>query len=251
MVVMLLGCQTDELRAWTARRVELEQRQAELQKLEAHSDRADTESAFRKALDLPGLVRERGLTATRVFVEPGVVRIMTAGTIQNCRDAVAALAGLRWLTAEWRLRLEADACEWEARTGPDFTTLQDALMAVPAKWMPPPRQLLSGGMEELRKSVESLDADVRARESRLGELALLQGRLEAVKPLVDSLHARPPPCDVAVLDRELALDEPDQGKLLEVERVRLVHPLEPRGDFRLRGLVEVHDGALAWHCEPL
>ncbi len=249
-MVMLLGCETQEVRAWTARRVELEQRQAELQKLESHSDRVDAVSGFRRAIDLPAFVRERGLSA-RVFVESGVVRISTTGTIKNCRDTVAALAELRWLTAEWRLRLEGDACDWEASTGSDFTALQDALVAARAKWTAPPSQLLSQGMDETRKAVEALEADIRARETRLGERALLQGRLEVVQPLVDSLHARPAPCDLAVLDRELALDAPEQGKLLEVEHVRLVHPLEPRGDFRLRGLVELHAGALAWHCEPL
>jgi len=247
---MLLGCETNEVRAWSARQVELEHRKAELRGLEQRGTHPERVSEFGEALDLPGFLRKRGVSA-RVFVEPGVVRISTSGTNQNCKDTVAALAELRWLTAEWRLRLEHGHCDWEARTGTGFATLEQALLGVPAKWSPPPRQLLSHGISDTRKAVESLEADVHAREARLGELALLQLRWEGVQPLIDSLRASPAPCDVALLDRELALDAADQGRLLEVERVRLVHPLEPREDFRLRGLVEVHDGVLAWHCEPL
>ena len=148
-----------------------------------------------------------------------------------------------------RLRLEKDHCDWEARTGADYVTLESALVAPRAKWTAPPKQLLSGGVATLETAVTSLEADVLAREGRLGELAVLQGKLEAAQPLIDSLRARPAPCDGAVLDRELALDAPEQGRLLEVERTRLVHPLEPRGDFRLRGLVEFQDGVAFWHCE--
>lgn len=248
-MVLLCGCETNEVRAWAARRAELEHRQQELTQLEARAGRSEV-AAFRSALDLPGFVREHQLFA-RVFVEPGVTRLTFSGPLQQCRDTLNALAPLRWLTASWRLRLEQGRCEWEARTGADFVTLEQALLAPPVKWSAPPSQWLSRGVEDARAAVEKLEADLRLREARLGEVALLQGKLEAVQPLIDEMKARPAPCDLAVVDRELALELEAQGALLEVEQTRLVHPLEPRSDFRLRGLVELHDGALSWHCAAL
>lgn len=249
VVLLLMSCETNEVLAWTARRAELESRREGLEKLETkgHADRV---SGFRSALDLPGFVRTHAVAA-RVFREPGLVRVTASGAVQECHDVVAALAEVRWLTQQWRLRLENGHCEWEARTGADFTTLESALLAPPAKWTAPAPQVLSRDVSALKKSVEGLEADIHAREAKLGDLAVLEGRLDDVQPLVESLRALPAPCDLAVLDRELALDTSDQGKLLEVEYSRLVHPLEPRSDFRLRGLVEVHDGSLAWRCEGL
>lgn len=249
-MLCLFGCETEEARAWAARRAELERRQAELAQLEAQGS-ASHVADFRRSLDLAAFVREHGVEA-RVFLEPGAVRLTASGTVKACRDTVKALAEARWLTEKWRLRLEADQCEWEARTGADFTTLEHALVAPPSpKWSPPPPQLLSRGVNEAKEAVAALEAKVRALEATLGDAALIQRRIDEVQSLVDSLRARPAPCDLAVLDRELALDEDERGKLLEIERDRVVHPLEPRGDFRLRGLVEVHDGVLLWHCEAL
>ena len=247
-LLLLLGCETNEVRGWTARHAELERRQAALTELEARGPEPHLE-AFRHSLDLAAFIREHGAGA-RLFVEPGVVRVATSGTVRHCRETVAALADLRWLTQEWRLRLENGRCDWEARTGTDFTTLEDALVAPPSKWAAPASQLLSQSLTELKSKVEALEGEVTARELRLGAQAVLQGKLDALQPLIDSLHARPAPCDLAVLERELAQAEADQGALLEVERSRLVHPLEPLTDDRLRGLVEVHDGVVAWHCEP-
>ncbi|MDP1825203.1 MAG: hypothetical protein Q8L48_18235 [Archangium sp.] len=249
-VGLLFGCETEETRAWAARRAELEQRKAELAQLEAHGS-PDRVADFRRSLDLAAFVREQGVEA-RVFLGPGTVRLTASGTVKACRDTVKALAGARWLTEGWRLRLEADHCEWEARTGADFTRLEEALVAAPSpKWSPPPPRLLSRGVAEAKEAVAALEAKVRASEARLGAAALIQRRLDQVDPLVESLRARPAPCDLAVLDRELALDDGARGKLLEIEHDRVVHPLEPRGDFRLRGLVEVHEGVLLWHCEAL
>lgn len=249
VVLLLMSCETNEVLAWTARRTELESRREALEKLETkgHADRV---GGFRSALDFPGFVRTHGVSA-RVFREPGLVRVTASGAVQECHDVVASLAEVRWLTQDWRLRLEKGRCEWEARTGADFTTLESALLAPPTKWSAPAPQFLSRDVSELKKAVQGLEADIHARELKLGDLAVLEGRLDEVQPLVESLRARPAPCDLAVLDRELALDAADQGKLLEVESSRLVHPLEPRSDFRLRGLVEVHDGSLAWRCEVL
>jgi hypothetical protein len=250
LLLLLFGCETEEARAWAARRAELEQRQAELAQLEAQGSPSRV-ADFRRSLELAAYVREHGVAA-RVFLEPGGVRLTASGTVKACRDAVQALGEVRWLTGNWRVRLEGDQCEWEARTGPDFTRLEQALVAPPSpRWIPPPPQLLSRGVAEAKEGVAALDAKVRALEAKLGDAALIQTRLDQVQPLVDSLQARPAPCDLAVLDRELALDDDARGQLLEIERDRVVHPLEPRGDFRLRGLVEVHDGALLWHCEAL
>ena len=249
-LLFLFGCETDETRAWSAHRAELERRQAELAQLEVQGSASDV-AEFRRSLDLAAFVREHGGDA-RVFLEPGGVRLTASGTVKACRDTVKALAAARWLTERWRVRLEADHCEWEARTGADFTKLEQALVAPPSlNWSPPPPQLLSRGVGETKEAVAALEAKVRALEAKRGDAALIHRRLEQVQPLVDSLRARPAPCDLAVLDRELALDEGERGKLLEIERERVVHPLEPRGDLRLRGLVEVHDGVLLWHCEAL
>lgn len=248
-LLLLFGCETNEVHAWKLRREQLEAKKAELTELEA-AGRKPRVDEFRRAIDLAGFVRDRSISA-RVFVEPSVVRVTASGTVQDCRDTLHALTEVRWLTAEWRLRLEKGRCDWEARTGEDYVTLEHALVAPPVKWSAPPAQLLSKNLSELKAIVAALELDVQSRETRLGTSSLLQGKLDAVQPLIDSLKARTPPCDLAVLDRELALDAPEQGALLEVERGRLVHPLDPRGDFRLRGLVEFHDGPLTWHCEPL
>ena len=244
---LLLGCETDEVRALKATRSYLEIRLAELQQLESSGHPSNAEE-FRSAIDIPGFVRTRKVAA-KVFVENGAVRLTASGTVQECRDVVNALAELRWLTEEWRLRLEKGRCTWEAKTGSDYVTLENALVAPPPKWALPPQQLFSANASQLRASVNSLELQVRTLENRLGEGVLLQGKVAAVKPLIDSMHTRPAPCDVAVLDRELALDADKQGQLLEVESARLIHPLEPRTDFRLRGFVEFQDGVATWHCQ--
>ena len=238
LALMLCGCETAEMRAWSARRAELERRQEELTRLEAQEARVSADE-LRRALDLASFVRGQGLNA-RVFLNPP--RVTVTGTVQQCRDTLAGLAELRWLTETWRLRLDGDRCEWEARTGADYAAIEKALVAPPVRWAPPSSQVFSRGLAEVRAAVAALEAQVAERERRLG----LEGQLGAVKPLIDSLRARAAPCDLAVLDRELALDR--RGQLLEVESNKLVHPLEPRGDFRLRGFVEVIDGSLVWRC---
>lgn len=246
-LLLLLGCETEEVRGWKARRSALERRKAVLSELAPGKKSVDE---FREAISIPGLVRASGVGA-RVFADEGSVRLTVSGTAEQCREALAGIADLRWLTHDWRLRLEKGHCEWEARTGAEYAALEQALTAPPTRWVAPAPQLFSGGLAVLRSQVAALEAELEAREKQLGEPALLQRRLDAVQPLIDTLRARPSPCDLAVLERELALDPPAQGALLEVERARLVHPLEPRSDFRLRGLVEAHGGVLTWQCEPL
>jgi len=249
VVLLLAGCETNEVRAWEARRAELEQRRDALISLEQRRPTGHL-FALREALDIPAFVRARNVRAG-VFWDSDVTLIAASGTVQECRDIVAELAGLRWLTQDWRLRLEDGRCEWEARTGADAVALQKAATRPPPKWVPPPSELLSRGVEASKQAVHALEVEVKERETKLGPLLVLEGRVEPVLPLIESLRARPAPCDLAVLDRELALDPADQGRLLEVQQSRLVHPLEPRTDFRLRGLVEVQDGGLTWRCEAL
>lgn len=249
MVLLLAGCETNEVRAWETRRAELEQRRAALIDLEQRRPTGHL-FALREALDIPAFVRAQNVRAA-VFWTGDLTRLWASGTVQECRDIVAALAGVRWLTQDWRLRLEDGRCVWEAFTGADAVALQKAATRPPPKWVPPPSQLLSRGVEALKQAVQALEAEVKEREAKLGPLLVLEGRVEPVFPLIEALRAKPSPCDLAVLDRELALDPADQGRLLEVQQSRLVHPLEPRTDFRLRGLVEVQDGGLAWRCEAL
>ena len=248
-VLLLFGCETNEVRAWDARRGELLMRLQALQELPEKGDQ-ERVAAFRESLDVPAFIRDRKIAA-RVFVDPAAVHIFVSGSAKECREALNALAALRWLTQEWRLRLEKGHCEWDTRTGNDFATLKAALEAPPPIWIAPPPERLSKGFKALKTSTLQLEFAVKAREERLGGFSMLEGKLDAVQPLLDSMHARPAPCDLAVIDRELALDVADQGKLLEVERDRLIDPLEPRADFRLRGLVENHDGTLVWRCEAL
>lgn len=249
LLLLLAGCETEEVRALKARRAYLEDRLAELQQLEAEGHTSSVEE-FRRSLDVAGFLRAHNLPA-RVFLEPGVVKLTASGTVQECRDLVSSLAEVRWLTEEWRLRLEKGRCTWEARTGSDYVTLENALVAPPPKWTMPPEQLLSENGAKLRATVNLMEADVRALEARLGESGVLRSKIESVARLAAEMHSRPAPCDVAVLDRELALDADKQGELLEVERARLIHPLEPRTDFRLRGFVEFQDGVATWHCHDL
>jgi len=102
-LVTLLGCcacETDEVRAWTARRTQLEARRGEWVEREAVAgtieERQARISRFRSALDLAAFVRERAIAA-RVFVEPGLMRITVSQPVEQCQEAVKALADTRWL----------------------------------------------------------------------------------------------------------------------------------------------------------
>jgi hypothetical protein len=85
-----------------------------------------------------------------------------------------------------------------------------------------------------------------ARERRLGGLATLGPISEAVKAAIAELKAAPPSCPLVIVEREQAQDTP--GARLEVTDERPVHPLEPSGDPRLRGLLEAQGERFAWRC---
>ncbi len=255
---LCLACgETAELRAWAEHRAALERRQAELGDLETHRAEVEASSAqqrlawtaLRESIDVAAFLREHGVTA-QVFVEPGVVRVKFAGTTPGCRDTLEHLAPLRWLISRWRLRLDGAQCEWEGMTTSEFPGLERALVLATPRWTPPPPSFFSRGLAEERGRVAVLEAEVALSEGRLGVLATLDqlGRaaLQAGAQL-ERLKSAPPPCDLAIVERELAQDLP--GALLEVTERKLVHPLEPRGDARLRGLVDVEEGGLRWHCE--
>jgi hypothetical protein len=254
--LLLAGCKTSEVRQWEARRDELTAQKAELKRL-ASSRGAGFEAMqanverMRSALDLVEFVRAKGL-AVRVFNEAQAQRVSFSGPVSACRDVLVGLRERRWLLSEWRLRLEGDRCDWEGETSPASEQLAAALVEpVRTRWVPPPGELLSRGLAPTKDDVARLDVEVRELEHLLGPLpvtAALDRRLNALAPLEAKLKQVDPPCDEAIVERELALDEAERGELLEVTNTKLVHPLEPRSDFRLRGLVEVVAGQLAWKC---
>lgn len=257
-VVLLLafaGCTTNEVRAWEARRVDLERRHAELQELAQHltapNARRERVTALRAELDLAGLVRTKELPA-RVFLEPGRQRLVVSGAPEACLAVLEAVAPARWLLPTWRLRLEAGRCEWEAQTAELYAAVEQALLVSPPRWAPPASQLLSRDLAFERKVVADLEARIAALEKAQGDAATLQvldGPLSALAPQLATARSAAQPCEAFVIERELALDAAQRGKVLELTHARVIHPLEPMNDFRLRGLVELVEGKPLWRCE--
>jgi hypothetical protein len=258
LLLALCACETAEHRAWVARRGELDRRLAELNNLDAHRAELEADTATlvlewensKTSLDLAYFVRMSGIEEARVFAEPGLVRVQVVGTLAECRQAVAQLARTRWLLSRWRLRLEGGRCDWEGRSTPAFTELEQLLVLPKPKWVEPTPSMFSSDIDLERQRTQKLQLDIGALERRLGPLATLDAVREAapkVKALRAKLEAEPTPCDLAILDRELAQDTP--GALLEVSEQKLVHPLEPLGDARLRGTVEVTSTGLRWTCD--
>jgi hypothetical protein len=261
-LVGLLGaaCDTEERRAWLAREAELSRTLAELQELGANPARRDEAAAvlatlaeLRRELDVAAFLREHHVAGV-VHGSGATLTVSRRGTVAECEETLAGLAPLRWRFEAWRLRLGPEGCDWSAQAGPALAAVEARLDAPPRpRWVPPPSSLFSGRLAAVRGRVRELEATVTRVEAQLGTpaaaLALRGAVAEAVK-VRDARRAALPPCDLAILRRELALDEPERGRLLEVEQGRLVHPLEPRSDLRLRGLVTRDEsGALTWHCE--
>lgn len=249
-LIVLAACgPTAEQRAWAERRAELERRQAELKELETRAPElapalAEWDS-LRASLDLAGFARTHRVAA-QVFTEPGQLRVKLSGSLQVCVEGLVGLGPVSWLLPRWRLRLEGDHCEWEGHTGAAFAELERKVVQARATWTPPARALFSRGVDDEKARVLALEADVSARERRLGGLATLGPISDAVKAAIAELKAAPPSCPLVVVQREAAQDT--RGARLEVTDERPVHPLEPSGDARLRGLLERQGDGFRWRC---
>lgn len=254
-VLLLCACETEEYRSWQLHREVLADQRAELLAVAAAPQAWAAKQLevvkLRERLDVAAFARKHQVPA-RAFVDGDEVRFSVSGTAQACRDAIAPLGAVRWLVSEWRLRLQGDHCEWEAKTHPDVGVILYRLNAPPPPWTPPKSQLLTKDLAPLKAEIAMLERDLAGLKHTLGSLAdmpRLERQLADVRNIVIRLEVDPSACDLAILDRELALDPPARGKLLEVSRRRLVHPLEPANDFRLRSMVEDVDGTLVWMCE--
>lgn len=253
--LLLAGCTTDEVRGWERRRGELERRYAELAQVAGALDslqaRRERIAELRVEMQLPELVREAALPA-RVFVEPGRQRVVVSGPVEDCAEVAELLLRSRWLLPTWRLRLEGERCEYEAQTGDAFAALEQALVVTPPRWAPPPPSRLSGNITALVNDVKALERRVDELERSLGDaasLTLLEARLAAVEPKLSAARSAPQACVAYVLERELTLDAKERGQVLELTHDRLLHPLEPGSDPRLRGFVELVEGTPVWRCE--
>lgn len=260
-VVALLGaaCDTEERRAWAAREAELSRALAELQELGANPARRDEAAAvldtlvsLRRELDVAAFLREQHV-AGLVHGSGATLTVSRRGSVAECEETLARLAPVRWRLDTWRLRLGPEGCDWSAQAGPTLAAVEARLDAPPRpRWVPPRSSLLSGNLAALQASVRELEAAVTRLEAQVGPPAAalaLRGAVAALAKERALRQAAPAPCDLAILRRELALDEASRGRLLEVEQGRLVHPLEPLSDLRLRGLVTRDEaGGLTWRC---
>ncbi|MFZ5441898.1 MAG: hypothetical protein ACOZQL_17975 [Myxococcota bacterium] len=248
-LLLVTACQTDEMRAWAERRAALERRRAELIELEAKAPKLEAALAewdvLRASLDLAGFVRTHGIPA-RVFTESGAMRATVSGSVETCAEALSRLEPVAWLLPRWRLRIEGARCEWEGETGEALSELEQTVLRARPSWAPPSPSWLSRGVAAEQAKVRELEAEVAAREQRLGGLATLGPISEAVRAAVAKAKALPRGCPLEVVHRELAQDE--RGRLLELTAERPVQPLEPANDARLRGLLEADGPAWRWRC---
>lgn len=261
-LTLLLGsaCDTEERRAWAAREAELERALAELQELGANPARREeaaavlaTLGALRRELDVAAFLREHQVAGV-VQGSGATLAVARRGSVAECEETLTRLAPVRWRFDTWRLRLGPEGCDWSAQAGPALATLEARLDAPPRpRWSPPAASLLSGNLSGEQRRVHELEVAITRAEGLLGPLATALRLRRAVVEATEARDARKAaaaPCDLAILRRELALDEAARGRLLEVEQGRLVHPLEPLSDLRLRGLVTRDEaGALTWRCE--
>lgn len=260
--VALLGsaCDTQEKRAWLAREAELTRTHAELQELGSSSVKRAQAAAvltalveLRRELDVATFLRTHDLAAT---AQGGgaTLTVSRRGSVTECEQTLTRLAPYRWRFEAWRLRLGPQGCDWSAQTGPRLATVEARLDAPPRpRWTPPPTSWWSGDLSAVQRRVRDLEVAVARAEAQLGPLATalqLRDAVVAATTERDARKAAAPPCDLAIVRRELALDDAARGQLLEVEQGKLVHPLEPQSDLRLRGLVSRDElGALVWRCE--
>lgn len=250
------ACNTEEARAWEGHRNVLDQRKAELLEIAAapktFEAKRDELIALRERIDVIGFARKQQ-SPVKAFVDGNAQRLTFSGTVQACRDAIAPMGGMRWALTRWRLRIEGDRCDWEVRTDDGIETIRYWLDTPPPAWAAPKPERLTKNLDAMKAEIARLEADIAALERTLGDLARvprIAWRLPELKNIVMRLETNPTWCDVPILDRELALDADQRGKLLEVTSEKFIHPLEPKNDFRLRGMVELDEnGRLAWWCE--
>lgn len=255
LLLVCSACNTEEARAWEGHRNMLDQRKAQLLEIAAapkdFEAKRDELTALRERIDAIGFARKQQVPV-KAFADGNAQRFTFSGTVEACRDAIAPMGGMRWALTRWRLRIEGDRCDWEARTDDGIETIRGWLETPPPAWTAPKPERFTKNLDAMKAEIARLEAEISALERTLGELARvprIAWRLPELKNIVTRLETNPAWCDVPILDRELALDADQRGKLLEVTSEKLIHPLEPKSDFRLRGMVEVEDGRLVWLCE--
>lgn len=249
--MVLVGCacsDTSETRAWIARRDQLQARERLLKAWVADADevelRRQTWARATELFDVPGSLRAHQ-SGVQVFPVDGHFRATFEGTLASCREELNKLASVHWLLPRWSLRLDGTACQWRAESSDEVDALRDALQKPAPVWKPPPTSMLSRGVDALRADVEAAEKSVEALERTLSVPALD----EALLARATALQWPGGFCELAIVERAEAQDVP--LGLLEVTFEKTIHPLEPRNDRRLSGLVEVRDGGVAWQCEFL
>lgn len=256
LLFITAGCnQTAEIKAWNARVAERKERLEQLRDLKEHfgERRAELDATIAEAaavdlrLDLTAHVRALGRPELKLFQSADALRLSMRAPVDTCRDVLRALAPVRHLTGPWQLRIEAGECTWEASAAPELVALRERESKV-TPWVPPHHSLLSTKVEALQIQAKALDSLIAAAERDLGAHAhvdALPGRIGRALSIEQQLQSKPPPCDLAVLERAVTLDA---KSLLEVQRDRFIHPLEPLADERLKGFAAIRDGAVWWTC---
>ncbi|MFO0600282.1 MAG: hypothetical protein U0228_33540 [Myxococcaceae bacterium] len=263
VVVVVLGgalcvaCSDGATKAWEARQAELEREVATLGALEA--DPAATQARVTDAgvawarlsgeVDLVMALRplDAGVRVMADARTPDVLRLRIEGDVARCAEGLRVLRPLRWLTADWSLRVEGEACQWEATSAPLLSELR-ARLSTPVVWTPPVEGMLSrvGAAKKRVAALEARRTELLAKLGTAAQVASLEERTAALEKVVAELKARQVrACDEALLSR-VALALP--AVRLDVSATRLVEPLEPGSDARLRGLVKVVDGGVEWTC---
>ncbi len=256
LVLVTAGCsQTAEVKAWNARITELNERLNNLRDLKEHFEarRPALDATIAEAaavdlrLDLTAQVRALDRPELKLFQAGDELRLSMRAPVEACRDVLHALSPARHLTGDWRLRIEAGECTWEASAAPELVTFRERESKV-TPWVPPRRSLLSSNVLPLQVEATALETLIAAAEADLGAHAhvdAVPGRLSRGLSIEQELKSKPVPCDLAVLERAVTLDT---KSLLEVQSARFIHPLDPLADERLKGLSALRDGEVKWNC---
>ena len=256
LVLVTMGCsQTAEVKAWNARLTQLRERLETLRDLKEHFEarRPALDATIAEAaavdlrLDLTAQVRALERPELKLFQSGDELRLSMRAPVEACRDVLHALSPARHLTGDWRLRIEAGECTWEASAAPELVTFRERESKV-TPWVPPRHSLLSSNVLPLQVEATALETLIAAAEADLGAHAhvdAVPGRLSRGLSIEQELKSKPVPCDLAVLERAVTLDT---KSLLEVQSARFIHPLDPRADERLKSLATLREGVPAWTC---